>query len=123
MSVTTTANPVTTTLFRTLEDYEIHESAEQKPQEHPAPVNSNSPPATENPEGWPEDYNNVPNFRPVDHTRDMTLRPNGLNPAETVFIFLMMNGVGINAGAAQLWRKTFGRFNPNIFKYKIGGEW
>ncbi|KAL9078794.1 MAG: hypothetical protein Q9157_002277 [Trypethelium eluteriae] len=83
MSVTTTANPVTTTLTRTLRDYEIHESAEQNPEEHPAPVNPNTPPTVANPEGWPEEYNNVPNYRPVDHTRDMELRPGGMNPAET----------------------------------------
>ena len=83
MSVTTTANPVTTTLYRTLQDYEIHESAEQNPQEHPAPVNSSSPPAIANPIDWPDDYNNVPNYRPVDHTRDMALRPGGMNAAET----------------------------------------
>ena len=82
MSVTTTANPVTTTLFRTLQDYEIHESAEQNPQEHPEPVNPNLHPAVANPADWPEDYNDVPNYRPVDHTRDMTLRPGGMNPAE-----------------------------------------
>ncbi|KAL9088940.1 MAG: hypothetical protein Q9165_005997 [Trypethelium subeluteriae] len=83
MSVTTTANPVTTTLTRALRDYEIHESAEQNPEEHPAPVNSSTRPNVENPEGWPEEYHNVPNYRPVDHTRDMELRPGGMNPAET----------------------------------------
>jgi hypothetical protein len=86
MSVTTTANPVTTTLFRTLEDYEIHESAEQNPQEQPAPPNENVVPAVDNPADWTEDYNAVPHYRPVREElarRDFTMRPGGMNPAET----------------------------------------
>lgn len=162
MSVTTTTNPVTTNLFRTLQDYEIHESAEQSPQEHPAPTNPNAPPAVANPVDWTDDYNNVPNYRPIDYQQDLALRPGGMNPAETselkipymrgdktlmgdcsVYILddercgiqrgkpmraLLDNAdrnltVVLLQGVAQLWRKTFGRLNPNIFRYAVGGEW
>ncbi|KAI9713026.1 MAG: hypothetical protein M1820_001011 [Bogoriella megaspora] len=123
MSVTTTANPITTTLLRTLDDYTIHETPSSSSHPSPEALNPNPTPTVSNPPDWPDDYNAIPNYRPVDHTRDMTLRPGGMNPAETVFIFLMMNGVRFNGALAQTWRRTVGRWKPDLFRFAVGGEW
>ena len=135
MSVTTTSNPTTTELHRTLDDYTIHLTGRETEVLKPR-----SQPVVENPEDWPEDYHNVPAYRPINRHLDEEERPGGTHPIERVFIFTMLHGVWLNAVSwdsnileygnlcalqtvAQTWRKTGGRINGTFFRYKIGGEW
>lgn len=97
MSVTTTQNPATYTIVRTLADYDLHHSepVEGSP-EGIAPPNPRSEPAAQtNPEHWPADYRRVPPIRPVDHTLDFNARNITLNNIETFFLFNMFGGIQI----------------------------
>lgn len=96
MSVTTTANPVTGTVLSLLADYDLHHSG-QSEVDAPAAPNSRPQPQVNNPEWWPTDHNNIPDFRPVNRNLDLEQRPDGVNPIERLFIFTMLNGVGLNA--------------------------
>jgi len=138
MSVTTTDNPITLQLQHVLQDYEIRLTGEENVPARPA-----SREATQlgNPPDWPQNYRRVPPYRPIDTNLDREQRPDGTSPMERVFIFTMLHGVWLNAvrikvhllwllealtinqSVAQAWRKTGGRINSNIFRYKIGGEW
>jgi hypothetical protein len=91
MSVTTTSNP-TTELHRVLDDYTIHLTGVET-----EPVNLRPEPAVENPENWPEDYHNVPAYRPINRRLDYEERPGGTNPIERLFIYTMLHGVWFNA--------------------------
>jgi hypothetical protein len=92
MSVTTTSNPTTTELHRVLNDYTIHLTGVET-----EPVNPRSEPAVENPENWPDDYHNVPAYRPINRHLDYEERPGGTNPIERLFIVTMLHGVWLNA--------------------------
>ncbi|KAH9883344.1 hypothetical protein F4778DRAFT_46702 [Xylariomycetidae sp. FL2044] len=132
MSVTTTENPVTTTLERTLQDYEIRVTgADELPPPAPAPApaawvphrDHDTPDDVENPPDWPSDERRgVPRFRPINRALDREQRPWGSSPPETVFVAMMFTGVYLEATASWLWRQTGGRFNSTYFRYKIGGE-
>jgi hypothetical protein len=93
MSVTTTSNPTTTELHRVLNDYTIHLTGV----ETETAVNPRSRPTVENPENWPEDYHNVPAYRPINRHLDYEDRPGGTNPIERLFIYTMLHGVWLNA--------------------------
>ena len=92
MSVTTTANPTTTELHRVLNDYNIHFTGVDT-----EPVNPRPEQAVEKPEDWPEDYHNVPAYRPINRNLDYEERPGGSNSIERLFIFTMLHGVWMNA--------------------------
>ena len=92
MSVTTTSNPTTTELHRVLNDYAIHLTGVDT-----EPVNPRSEPDVVNPEDWPEDYHNVPAYRPINRHLNYEERPGGVNPIERLFIATMLNGVWLNA--------------------------
>lgn len=106
MSVTTTDNPVTTTIAETLQDYEIHLTGERDlPPRHVwVPLNDHSAPPAENPEGWLNTYRGVPNYRPINTELDRAARPWGSNGVENCFVFLMLNGVwltGVSGSTAR----------------------
>ena len=94
MSVTTTANPTTTQLHRTLHDYTIHLTSVT---DAPEPVSAREGPALETPANWPQNYHNIPSYRAIDPNLDMEERPGGTNPVERAFIFIMLHGVWLNA--------------------------
>lgn len=95
MSVTTTDNPVTSTIASALQDYEIHLTGERDlPPRHVwAPLTDHNAPPAENPEGWEDSFRGVPNYRPVNTELDRLTRPWGSNGVESAFVFLMLNGV------------------------------
>lgn len=106
MSVTTTDNPISTTLHQAaaatnnnnstdahLRDYDVHLSsttdaaAVAAPNAHPAPAASNPP-------NWPTDtYRGMPPYRPINTGLDMASRPWGGNPVGDAFVFTMFTGV------------------------------
>jgi hypothetical protein len=97
MSVTTTANPLTSSVLQVLTDYDLHHSrSPETPQTAPVP-NRRSDPSPSNPPEWPTNHRAVPPYRPADRNLDREQRPGGMNAAEVVFIFTMLNGVRINA--------------------------
>lgn len=104
MSVTTTANPVTTTLHRSLAaDYEIHLSGGEEgidPSQNPREETT-----IQNPPNWVQNYRNIPPLRPVNHDLDAESRPNGMNRFETAFLVTMFTGVVMVAVscAAKVW--------------------
>ena len=95
MSVTTTANPATTQLSRTLADYDIKLTGAEA-DGPPAALNPRSSPS-DNPEGWPTNFRNVPPYRPINRNLDMEERPGGSNGVERIFIAVMLHGVWLNA--------------------------
>lgn len=126
MSVTTTANPVAQSVLRILADYELTHSGdnestdgEVKPPNHRSQEAETS---TENPDSWPTEYSGIPPHRPINYNLDHESRPWGSNGVETVFVVMMLNGVGLVAAAARSWRLTGGRLNDKIFRFSIGGE-
>jgi len=97
MSVTTTANPVSGAVLQALADYDLHHSGnpeEPKTPESPNP-RSDSSRSVETPENWDTEHRRVPPYRPVDPSRLNPERPGGTNAVETVFIFTMLQGVGL----------------------------
>jgi len=123
MSVTATSNPVTASVLQVLTDYDLHHSGSPgNPSPAPSP-NIRSYPSTSNPRDWPTNHRAVPPYRPVDRNLDREQRPGGLNGAEVVFIYIMLNGVKMNAMANTAWRATLGKFNDKWWRYEIGGEW
>jgi hypothetical protein len=97
MSVTTTANPLTSSVLQVLTDYDLHHSGSpENPQAAPTP-NSRPDSSPSNPLDWPTNHRAVPPYRPADRNLDREQRPGGMNAVETVFIFTMLNGVRINA--------------------------
>ena len=100
MSVTTTQNPRTYGIVRTLADYELHHSKEEEEQS----VNevNTQPPSSEHaqrPLGsspvWETQYRRVPPYRPVDPELDFDSRNITLNRVETFFIFNMFGGISM----------------------------
>ncbi|KAL9114598.1 MAG: hypothetical protein Q9227_001276 [Pyrenula ochraceoflavens] len=120
MSVTTTDNPIATTLRVALADYDVHHSGAED-RTAPGP-NLNVASTVENPSAWPVDHRRIPPYRPVNMELDMEIRPAGLNGLEWGFINVMFTGVRTQSHLARLWGATGGRLFPNMFKYKIGGE-
>ncbi|ROV87686.1 hypothetical protein VMCG_10573 [Cytospora schulzeri] len=96
MSATTTDNPITTSIHRqVLQDYEIHLTGDN---ETAVPPNTDGPsPPASNPASWPADHRGVPPYRPVNTNLDRSQRPWGGNPVGDAFVFVMLNGVWLNA--------------------------
>jgi hypothetical protein len=99
MSVTTTSNPVTSSVLHVLMDYELHHSGSSERTKRPEPLESRDNPTLEvlNPAGWPTDHRRVPHYRPINRNLYMEERPGGLDPMEAIFIMTMLNGVRLNA--------------------------
>ena len=98
MSVTTTANPATQTVFRLLADYELkHSGDEDLAPQNIGTLNPRPAPDVQNPEGWTDNYNGVPPYRPINYNLDREQRPWGRPGAETPFVMVMLNGVGVVA--------------------------
>jgi len=101
MSATTTDNPITLTIQRTLADYDLHISGETGPNSSQSPIEPpnaiHNTPQVSNPHNWPRDYHRVPNYRPINRNLDMVQRPNGSSGPETAFITVMFTGIAINA--------------------------
>ncbi|KAJ5122212.1 hypothetical protein N7448_003344 [Penicillium atrosanguineum] len=118
MSITTTE---TRTSISVLADYEIHHSGAAE--DVPGPSATLLTPSFVEPASWPTHHRRIPPYRPVNYNLDFDERPIGSSPGESVFIFVMMHGVWLNASVAKLWRKTGGKLNEGMFQYKVGGEW
>ncbi|KAL1957493.1 hypothetical protein VTO42DRAFT_5956 [Malbranchea cinnamomea] len=126
MSVTATTSTITRNRLSILADYEIHRTPETEadgeftstPQ-----LGEQRSSITEHPPDWPTDHHRIPPYRPVNRELDWSQRAVYLNGIEHVFISVMFAGVWINAGVAQLWRATGGKFNNKLFRFPIGGEW
>lgn len=130
-------------------DYQIYHS---KSPSKPSQETRSSEPRTignaqvNNPPGWPVDRRRIPDYRPVNTSLDQESRRTFRNVAERAFIANMFRGVAFNAvstscweipsgndslrqrsrskqGTAQVWRATVGKYYPNFFQVKIGGEW
>lgn len=131
MSVTTTDNPLTSTLRETLQDYEIRltgapdlpsaprpRAAEESgaslpppPQQQPpdgsfpawVPLTDHAAPVgVENPAGWDAAHRGVPRYRPVNYRLDRAMRPWGANAVETAFVLHMFHGVWLTAVSGRL---------------------
>ncbi|KAK8041326.1 hypothetical protein PG994_014333 [Apiospora phragmitis] len=138
MSVTTTDNPITSTLSDTLQDYEIRLTGAQdlpQPQQEDAPLlpqNNQFPdwvpltdhaaPDVEDPPDWDTEHRGVPRYRPINYHLDREQRPWGSNAIETGFVLHMFHGVWLTAFTSWAWKKTGGRFNNTYFRWKVGGE-
>ena len=113
MSVTTTQNPLTRTALTLLADYQIHHSGDD---EHVAPpsnaTNQNplklarSPNTAATYEEHDDDekpqlgrlaHRRVPPYRPINRNLNPEERPTASNPAEVMFVVVMLNGVNLNA--------------------------
>jgi len=95
MSVTRTANPVSATVLQALTDYDLHHSGAPENPATPNPPNRQTSPPTETPENWDTEHRRVPPYRPIDRSLLGPERPDGVNPIETTFIYLMLHGVGV----------------------------
>ncbi len=96
MSATTTANPVSGAVLNILKDYDIHHGNPENPGT-PEPPNSqrDTPKPILNPEHWDNEHRRVPPYKPIDKRKRGPERPDGSNPIEVAFIFLMLNGCGL----------------------------
>lgn len=125
MSVTTTANPMSTTVLQALSDYELHHSGDSEESRTPEPPNpdTRSSQSVQNPENWDNDHRRVPPYRPISRENYGPERPGGGNALESAFIFVMLNGTGLVSVIDRAWRRTGGKVNDTFFRHKIGGEW
>lgn len=98
MSVTTTDNPITTTLHRAaqpspLQDYEVLlTNSETTPGAAP-PNRTPSRAAASNPPGWGTEHRGVPPYRPINTELDLSQRPWNGTPVGDAFVFTMFTGV------------------------------
>lgn len=99
MSVTTSTNTVTGGVLQVLTDYDLHHSGSPVTPGRPdSPNHAHTSVAShDNPEGWPTDHRRIPDYRPTNRDLDRSLRPDGVNPIETTFIFTMLRGVQLAA--------------------------
>lgn len=97
MSVTTTANTTTQAVLHVLADYELTHSGEQPQSSTVESPNARSAKEeeAENPDWWPNDYNAIPQYRPINYNLDRESRPWAQPGIETAFVWTMLNGVGI----------------------------
>ncbi|KAF4414607.1 hypothetical protein F53441_14727 [Fusarium austroafricanum] len=114
----------TTTLTQTqsnaiLQDYELYHS-------HSREESSDCCISPVSPIDHPEfdlPHRRVPAYRPlnrdVEHTAGVRVYT---STAERFFITAMFRGLSFNAGAAQYWRASIGRFTDKVWKYEVGGE-
>jgi hypothetical protein len=101
MSVTTTDNPIVTSVRKDyLEDYNIRLTGHQTPA---PPSRENAPPPVSNPADWPDDFRQVPPYRPINTQLDREQRPlvgeGGV--AGNIFVFHMFTGVWIQAVSSR----------------------
>ncbi|KAI8650624.1 hypothetical protein NCS57_01396800 [Fusarium keratoplasticum] len=73
-----------------------------------------------NPEWWPGNFRNIPEYRPVNRNLDWDERRQ--SPLFTIVGGVMVWGCCFMANWAQLWRNTAGRAT-DIGLSKVGGEW
>ena len=124
----------TTQTLSILADYEVHHSGTDRESGHETVTSPQ-------PADWPSHHRRMPVFRPTNRNLSFEERPGGSNPAEMVFIQVMLHGVWLNAvsisfqydaicwvidsaqAVSRLWRFTGGRINDKIFHYEVGGEW
>ncbi|CEI68303.1 hypothetical protein FVEN_g5527 [Fusarium venenatum] len=118
MSTTATQTRVQNGSFHSavLRDYELHHS--QSREETPESRSS----VSDHPE-FDLPHRRVPSYRApnrdpehINGVRVYTSTP------ELFFITAMFRGLSFNAGAAQTWRASVGRFTDKVWKYPIGGE-
>ena len=93
--MTTTENPATYSIYRTLADYDLHHSGEVAGgrvdttlNRHPAPQVHEQPRS-----GWETEYRRVPPYRPANPELDFSLRNQYNNGAEYFFISNMFGGI------------------------------
>ncbi|KAF2152846.1 hypothetical protein K461DRAFT_320610 [Myriangium duriaei CBS 260.36] len=126
MSTTTTENPVTYSIVRTLADYELHHSGASAsgpvaaPSSHPPPRRIGQ---DQNPADWLTEYRRVPPYRPVNTELDFASRNQTLNGIERAFIANMFGGIRIVELLNKTWRATGGKLNDTYFRFKVGGEY
>lgn len=96
MSVTTTANPVSSAVLQALTDYDIHHSGGPEYLRTPKAPDAQQDVSTplENPAAWDTDHRRVPAYRPVQNLVGAE-RPNGGNAMEVAFIWTMFLGVRV----------------------------
>jgi len=86
---------------QTLDDYKLHISGNADPNSPHSTITSatvlNSTTHVSNPSNWPRHHRRIPNYRSLNRDVDTVERPNGVNPAETMFITVMFTGVAMNA--------------------------
>jgi hypothetical protein len=91
----TTTTTTTTQTLSVLADYEVHHSGADHESEH-EPVTSPQPVE------WPTHHRRMPEFRPTNRNLSFEERPGGSNPAEMVFIQVMLHGVWLNAVSVSI---------------------
>jgi hypothetical protein len=105
MSVTTTANPTTQTVLHLLADYNLTHS-----EDHQHSANVESPdfdydrqaPVAQNPDWWPDNYDGIPRYRPINYGLNREERPWANPGIECAFVYVMLNGVGLIAVRLQI---------------------
>jgi hypothetical protein len=92
---------MTTQLQHVIQDYEIRlTGAENDTPAVPAPQSIVS---VENPVDWPQNYQRVPPYRPIDRNLDREQRPDKTNHIDRAFIFTMLYGDWLNAVRFELY--------------------
>jgi hypothetical protein len=104
MSVTTTANPVSSAVLQALTDYDIHHSGDPENPRTPEAPNAQPLSATsaQNPPDWDTEHRRVPPHRPTQDQRGPE-RPDGVNAIERGFIATMFLGVRTLAVSVATW--------------------
>lgn len=97
MSATSTDNATAIQIQRTLNDYHIRLTGEDAELPEVAAPNQSVEIHSSNPAGWPQNYRNVPSYRPINRSLDRSLRPGGSNAIEQAFLYIMFRGVWLNA--------------------------
>ena len=95
----TTSTITTQDYLQVLANYDLHHSGDLVEPTVPLPSNLSLPESQRgrNAQGWPEDHQRIPIYRPIDRNLSFEDRPRGRNLSENIFITVMLNGCGINA--------------------------
>ncbi|KIW19376.1 hypothetical protein PV08_03671 [Exophiala spinifera] len=122
-----------TTLRETLRVYNVHESGQQEAEAEARAKNESSDqhPMQESRQQdtrpadreWPSDWRRMPPYRETSRVHRVSDRAAGQDAVEGVVVMTMFSGVWLLGNINRLWRATAGRWNDQIMRYQIGGEW
>ncbi|KAK6369383.1 hypothetical protein LTS17_009726 [Exophiala oligosperma] len=121
-----------TTLRETLRVYNVHESgreeaeSSQQQQQQPQELREQQRGTrtnTDQDREWPSDWRRMPPYRESSRTHRVSDRTAGQDAVEGAVVVTMFSGVWLLGNINRLWRATAGKWNDQIMRYQVGGEW
>ncbi|KAH8696271.1 hypothetical protein BGW36DRAFT_258180, partial [Talaromyces proteolyticus] len=72
---------------------------------------------------WPSHWRGIPAYREASRTHRVSDRAAGQDWVEGGIVTAMFSGVWMMGTLNRMWRATGGKWNDQIMRYPVGGEW